>query len=296
MKERDMVRQKSEEETKMIHMSLDEAKNLLAKKQKESEKKRDKYAVYTKVKAHATLMEEMNDDKIIVFPSVDAPWYKIGGKSALFYAYDVAIRACAKKSLPAVKPDTDNMHRFRDGVVFIKDIDKMIARLAKIGITEHEVLKDGIYVFQLPHAYSDAEIKGFRETKYRKGDELNDMVAAKRVYPEMRGIINRLIKTVFPKSKKLPGLYQECLGIPMLKALTDMNFAYFELANGRGELKEHFKTIVMGCNDILATLIMISEIDAWSPVDLIQVGELATDLKMAVMKAIKKNEKARKDA
>lgn len=288
-----MPKKKSEEE-KIIHMSLDEAKKLLDERQKESEKRREKYSNYTKVKAHATLMEESNDDKIIVFPSVDAPWYKIGGRSALFYAYDVAIRACAKKSLPAVRHDTDNVHRFKDGIVFIKDIDKLVERLAKIGITEHEVLKDGIYIFPLPQAYTKDQIKAFRETKYRKGSELNDMVAAKRVYPEMRGIITGLIRTILPKSKKLPSLYQECLGAPMVAALSNINSAYFELANGRGELKEHFKNIVTECNKILATLTIISEVEAWSPVDLIHAGALVTDLKMSVMKAIKKNEKSGK--
>lgn len=54
------------------------------------------YAEYRKRKLHVQLLEAQNDSKIIVFPSVDAPWYKIGWNSALFYAYDIGIRACSK--------------------------------------------------------------------------------------------------------------------------------------------------------------------------------------------------------
>lgn len=280
----------TETETKLKKMSLDEAKKLLEEKQTKGLERKEQYAKYHKVKAHATLLEELNKDKIIVFPSVDAPWYKIGGKSALFYAYDVAYRACGKKDLPAIRHDTDNTHRFRDGIVFIKDIDALVARLSKAGITNYEVLKDGIYIFYLGREYSDVEIKGFKETKYRAGNELNDMVAIKRVYPEMRGIMIKLIKAIFPKSKKMPGFYQNTVGVWLAMAVNKMNLAYFELANGRGEATEHFRDIVTSCNEILAHLTIIKENDAWSPIELVQVGGLAVDLKTVVKKILAKQD------
>ena len=275
-----------------MKMSLDEAKQLLEEKQARGEEKKEQYQIYNKTKAHATLLEYQNNNKIIVFPSVDAPWYKMGGRSALFYAYDIAYRACGKKDLPAVRHDTDHAHRFTDGIVFIKDINVLIKRLGDIGIVKYRVLKDGIYVFYLNKEYSDAEIKGFKETKYRKGEELYNMVAVKRVYPEIHGIIAKLVQMVFPKSKKLPTFYQNSIGIWITEAVKEINKAYFEITNSRGEIKEHFKVIVEKCNEILVYLTMIKEIDAWSPLELIQVGGMVVDLKSAIKRLATKKSTA----
>jgi len=273
---------------KNARMSRKEVKEVLAQKQARGETQREAYAMYRRAKAHAALMEEGNMDKIIVFPSVDAPWYKIGGKSALYYAYDIALRVCSKKELPVVRPDTDHDLRFRDGIVCIRKIDKLVARLRTAGIINYEVLSDGIYVFQLKREYTAGELKNFRNTKYRKGEELENLATAKRVYPEIRGLINKTIALVMPKAKKLPQFYQETIGMRLAEAVREMNDAYFDLANERVKKVEAFKRIVMADNQILNELMILKEIDAWNAVELIEIGGLMVDLKVAVKRAVNK--------
>ena len=112
-----------------------------------------------------------NKDKIIVFPSVDAPWYKIGWNSALFYAYDIGLIVCKKKSWPVIRRDTDLDTRFPDGIVFVKNIEKFIERLKIANIDKYELTGDGLYIFHLNKEYTKSDIKEFKNTIKRKNDK-----------------------------------------------------------------------------------------------------------------------------
>lgn len=246
------------------------------------------YAEYRKRKLHAQFLEAQNDSKIIVFPSVDAPWYKIGWVSALIYAYDVGIRACPKNSRPVIRQDTDQSARSRDGIVFVRDIEKMIRRLKDIGIDKYELTKDGLYIFDLEKTYTKAELKEFRNTYYRKNEELFNMVAKKRVYPELRGLIVKALSMALPKSRNLPAFYQNTIGVRITNAMLEMNQAYFDLVNKRVSIKDAFVEIIKCTNLILADLTVLSEIGMWSPIELMEIGGIMIDIKMCVARIMKK--------
>ncbi|MBQ2695550.1 hypothetical protein IJG04_02875 [Candidatus Saccharibacteria bacterium] len=272
-------------------VSRKEVKKVLNMMHETSVRRTDARAEYAKRKAHVALLEAMNDSAIIVFKSIDEPWYKIGWNSALIYAYDVAIRACNKKELPTIRKDTDHETRSRDGIVFVRDFKKFAARLQAIGISDCKELNDGICIFDVKKKYTKTELKEFKNTAYRKGDELFALAAKKKVYPELRGIIVKIIGTVLPKCKKMHTFYQMTNGVRIADAVKIMNDAYFEMANSRGEKKEHLINIVKSANVILNELTMIQELEVWSPLEVVEVGGLMIDLKASVERIIKRGDK-----
>ena len=255
---------------------------------------REARAAYTKRKAHVALMEELNDDKIIVFESIDAPWHKIGWKSALIYAYDVAERVCQKKELPTIRRDTDHNLRSDDGIVFVRSMENFIARMEKAGI-KYEYLDDGIYVFQLEKKYNKQDIKGLRNIKYSTGDELFAMTVPKKVYPELRGLIVKAEKTVLPKCKKMPGFYREMLGSKMADSIMEMNYCYFDMANGRGDKQKYLIKIVEEANAVLAILTLIQELEIWNPIEIVASGSVMIDIKMSVKRIVNRAKNREED-
>ena len=244
---------------------------------------------YTRRKAHAQLLEQTNDSKIIVFKSIDEPWHKIGWNSVLIYAYDVALRACKKKDLPTIRKDTDHELRSRDGIIFLRSLEKFARRLRDIGLVDCEELPDGIYIFDVKRTYSKSDLKSFRNTKYQKGDELFAMGADKKVYPELRGLIVKANATVMPKCKKIGSFYQITIGKRIADAVAEMNYAYFDLANGRGGKKAQLVRIVENTNVILADLTMLQELDLWNPIELVEVGGIMVDIKVSIRRLVKKD-------
>lgn len=269
-------------------MSRKETKANLNKIHDASAARAEAYAKYHKRKLHAQLLETQNDSQIIVFPSVDEPWYKIGWISALVYAYDVGIRACNKNSRPVIRKDTDHLAKSKDGIVFVRDIKKLIQNLADIGISSYELTKDGLYIFDLGKTYTKSELRDFRNTYCRKNEELFNMAAKKKVYPELRGMIVKAVGITLPKSKNLPAFYQNTLGIRIVNAVLEINQAYFDFVNKRVEAKEAFVTMVKNTNLVLADLTVLSEIKVWSPIELMEIGGAMVDIKMCVARIIEK--------
>ena len=266
------------------------ARAALAAQQAKSINSQNARAAYAKRKAHVMLLEEFNDDSIIVFKSIDEPWHKIGWNSALIYAYDVAIRACKKKDLPTIRKDTDHEVRSPDGIIFLRSLKKFINRLRDIGIMDYEEMPDGIYIFKVKKKYTKTEIKEFRNLKYQSGDELLSMSAEKRVYPELRGLIVKATATILPKCKKIHNFYQMTLGKHVADAISDMNYAYFDLANRRGEKKDHLVRIVESANLVLADLTMLQELGLWHPIEMVEAGSLMVDIKASIRRLTKKEE------
>lgn len=271
-------------------MSRKEIKGELNKVHERSAKNKSAREAYTKRKAHVALLEEVNDDSIIVFESIDEPWHKIGWKSALIYAYDIAPRACTKKELPTIRKDTDHEVRSKDGIVFVRSLNKFIDRIQRLELGRYEKLEDGIYIFKVDRKYEPKDFKAFRNLKHKSGDELFAMGAAKKVYPELRGLIVKAEKAVFPKSAKMHVFYRDTLGREIVNRIRDMNVSYFELANGRGSKKEHLIKIVEDVNRILADLTIIQELEILNPLESVEIGSIMVDIKMSVRRVIDKTE------
>ena len=70
-----------------------------------------------------------------------------------------------------------------------------------------------------------------------------------------------------------------------------MNRAYFDLANKRISSKESFVIIVKAANDILADLTIISENDMWNPIEYVEAGGVMVDIKTAVARITKKQDR-----
>lgn len=285
-----------EELTSGKRISRKKTKQELAKMHEENVGRRKDREAYKKCKAHAALMEQNNESLLIVFPSVDAPWYKMGWKSALIYAYGIAPRKFTKKELPTIRKDTDHELRSEDGIVFIRSMESLINRLRKAGIYDYRVLNDGIYIFDTKQKYTKEEIKAFRNLKYSSGEELFAMAAPKEVYPELRGLIAKAEKMVIPKCKKMPTFYCDAIGSKMVEKVVEMNFVYIEMANGRGNKKDHLIKIVKNANEILVDVMVLQELDEWNPLERAAVGGVMTDIKLSIKRIInkEKNEKGKK--
>lgn len=266
-------------------------KQMMEEYHEESVKNEEKYEIYHQRKSHAMLLEQTNTSSIIVFPSVDPPWYKIGWNSALIYAYDVAMRACKKKDLPTIRQDTDHDLRSRDGIIFVRNLKSFIRRLSEIGLNKYEVLEDGIYVFDVNHEYTKGELKELRNIKYRSGEELFGMTAEKKIYPELRGLMTKAMSIIMPKMNNLPTLYCDTVGAEMAEAIMKMNHVYFEVANERVSKHNSHVLIVASANTVLEDLHILQEAEVLSPVAVVEIGKVMVDIKAAVRRIMEKEKR-----
>ena len=83
-----------------------------------------------KIKAQVMHLEANNHQYLIVYNSTDG-YYKLAGRSVLFYTTLVITRL---KWRANVRPDTDLYYPSQEGIVSIKDLERLEANLALLGI------------------------------------------------------------------------------------------------------------------------------------------------------------------
>ena len=95
----------------------------------QSELSNERRAIYYKGKRVAHLLEETNNSKLLLFPSLGGEkreWYKIGGNSLLFYKYRIGPRIGRKVKILRVN---NKRERFNHGIASIHWLDVFAKRM-----------------------------------------------------------------------------------------------------------------------------------------------------------------------
>lgn len=193
---------------------------------------RARRAIYKEVKQKVKIMEQNNSARLIVFRDYRMPWFKAGGNSAIFYAFDLAGRM-GKKNVN-VNADKDGYATFHDGVVSFHGTKNLIENMRKAGYNDPKVINDGwILVFDLEKDYSKADIKAMKKVGKERERKFNELVLPENEYPKVYYDILTVIKRIPPNIFKLnPNQRQAFSQATMLK-LVDLHNAYLNLANGK---------------------------------------------------------------
>lgn len=268
-----------------------EAKEPLAEQAKaDSEERRE----YYNGKAIALKLEEKNNSKLYVFPSLNGKedeWYKMGGKSALFYKYLVGPRMGRS---PKIRKDNDLRLRFRHGVAAIHWGNRFMNRASEIGY-EVKRMEYGIIVVDLGKKFSVKEIKDMVEKEKDDKDKLPTMIKPKENMPDLYAKIRELARLLVPKVKTMHMAYRETFGNDLLDATADLFKIYFRVANGRIEKEAGKMALLERADDLTALVALTDEIELFDAVTRTRFGEYLVDIKLAIERNFKKGEKNEKN-
>lgn len=240
---------------------------------------------YYNGKIIALSLEEKNNSKLILFPSLagmDDEWYKMGGKSALFYKYFVGPRL---KRKPVIRKDSDLRHRFRKGVVSVHWGERFIQDVQALGYKVQR-LDYGIIVVQLDRVYSDKEIDEMLAKEREDGERVKRIVLPKENMPDLYGLIRELMRLLPPKIKKMDGAYRETLGNGLLYVVMDFTKVYFRMANGRMNRVEAREKMLGYMDDMAAYLTIVDEANLFDLVTRTRMGEILVDIRMTIKRRL----------
>ena len=151
---------------------------------------RARRAIYKEVKQKVKVMEQNNFARLIVFRDYRIPWFKAGGNSAIFYAFDLAGRI-GKKNVN-INVDKDGYATFHDGVVSFHGTKNLIENMRKAGYGDPKVISDGwILTFDLGHKYDKSEINTMKKVSKERERKFNELILPENAYPRVYyGILN----------------------------------------------------------------------------------------------------------
>lgn len=213
---------------------------------------------YYDAKCYVKKMEQDNRRFIYLYPSIsnipDA-WYKVSGKSMLFYKTLLAPRLNREAR---VRDDGDRLYRFNNGLVSVKWGDRLIEEVIKLGYRA-ERMQYGIIVIDLLKDYSDDEIKSMARVVQEERGRLKKMIKPKENYPEIMVAMNSLLRILPSKIKKLDRDYRAIMGKELMEPMVAMLKAYFRMANGRMEKLDAKEVMLEKIDEISAMIYLLDE-------------------------------------
>ena len=260
--------------------------NQAGREMDEGDKQNDeKYREYYNGKVIALALEDKNNSRIILFPSLSGKkdeWYKMGGQSALFYKYVLGPRL---KKKPIIRKDNDLRHRFKHGIVAVHWGDRFMKDVALLGMRAKRI-DYGIIVVEMERTYTAKEIEEMRNLEKSEQDKLIKMVMPEKNYPDLYGLIRQLARLLPPKIKKMDAVYREVIGSEMLEKLIKLVEIYFQMANGRMPVQEAHEALLRQIDNMTALIVIIDENQLIDLTTRTRIGEILVDIKLTIKRRL----------
>lgn len=232
-------------------------------------------------KCYVKEMEKENRRYIYVYPSlgkVEDEWYKVGGKSLLFYKTILAPRLEREAKL---RDDSDKVYRFNGGIVSIKWGNRLKMEVRELG-HKAERIQYGIIVIDLGKEYTDTEIHKMKAVVKDERSKTKKMIKPKENYPSIIMAINDLAKVLPSKIKKLDKDYKRILGDELLEPMTEILKIYFRLANGRMEKRDAKLEMLERTDDLAAMIYLMDEAQMLNVTARTTMGENVVKIRNAI--------------
>lgn len=249
--------------------------------------KRASYANYRRIKRDVVEMEDKNFDRLILFPASDfdtneKKFYKMGGNSAVIYVHELAPRLGRKNV--ALHTDLDSCgddEKFPSGVCSVLDIENLEKKLAKIDV-ERVRTNGPLIIFKLNREYSKSELKAMRKLEQKRLDDLNKIIFAEVLYPDIHKLIINLERLIPSKVKNMPSAFRETIGVRTLDTVFDMIEVYVAMTHGEIPPVEAGEQLNRYCIKLLTALSIIEQQKIWDVISLARIADTVKGIKQLV--------------
>ncbi len=248
------------------------------------EEKRSEHAKAKKTKEKVFELEKDNTSSLIVFASTNG-WYKIGGRSALFYYYDIGPRIGLS---PKLQNDRDFYFKFPQGIVSVNNVKNLSLKLSLIGAKPIDIDKENrIVIFQLARPYSSDEIEKFEQLDRVKREEFNEIIKITDQRPKYYSTMRQTMKRVYEFVRKGDPVNRETVGGDLVRTLEKIMKIYLQYARGDILAADFFNESIKLLQEALDLMTIINELE-------ITTISFNIDIVRALAKSMSDLEKANK--
>ena len=203
-------------------------------------------------------LERKNNSHIYLFLSQGEQhdeWYKIGGRSLLFYKNYLAPRLGREVK---IRDDNDKDHRFRHGIGSVRWGNRLISGAEELNLKAYKI-EYGIIVVELGKKYTPSEIREMEEKAKAEREAVRTMTRPALNFPELEVAISKLAQYLPSKIRKMDQVYRQVFGPELYSPLIVLQKTYIKLANGRIEQSVAKEKMLEAVDDFIAIIRLIDE-------------------------------------
>lgn len=210
----------------------EQVKSTLTAREAGADDGRKRRAEYFAFKKFVIEREEENFSKLMIVHEKDE-WWKIFGHSAIMFAYEVSGWIDMKVKL---RPDSDYDYKSKEGVVIIRDVYTLDAKLAKAKVN---LLKstDDYRVYNLGKKFSEADLDRMMHKESLEWGKVNKIITVRDVFPDLHTALRELFSYYYFSIRKLETFGRDAFGMPIADKLSDLLAEYDQCCN-EGTLAE----------------------------------------------------------
>ncbi len=191
---------------------------------------------YLKRKEYVTFREEENDRSVIIFRA-DDEWWKIIGKSVLYYRNLIEPRLKLRKKA-IVHVDDDYQFKSETGVIFVHDINVWIKRFEDLGHKDIAKKKEDYHVFKLNNKVAPEDYNKMREESTALRSMASKIVSVGVVWPALKADITKLIKAGRAMTKPVDNSAQRTFCDPLMIEVNELMPLLFAASDGHTDPAE----------------------------------------------------------
>ena len=203
-------------------------------------------------------LERKNNSHIYLFLSQGEQhdeWYKIGGRSLLFYKNYLAPRLGREVK---IRDDNDKDHRFRHGIGSVRWGNRLISGAEELNLKAYKI-EYGIIVVELGKKYTPSEIREMEEKAKAEREAVRTMTRPALNFPELEVAISKLAQYLPSKIRKMDQVHRQVFGPELYSPLIVLQKTYIKLANGRIEQSVAKEKMLEAVDDFIAIIRLIDE-------------------------------------
>ena len=212
-------------------------------KQKRTEKE-----FYEKMKERLLIREKNNYSEICVMREAGSTWWKMFGHSAVIYSKKLAEEIGLSEV--RLQVDQDYGLRSEEGWVAVKNINELVANLARINVLP-EVDQDLSKIFKLGYALTEDAYVALLEQDERQIANTNRLILPEEKMVGLNAAIRDLLKTTHEGVRRMDAPSREAYGMPLEKNIVKMKVDLVLVERGVKSADEYLKEAKLLADEVM---------------------------------------------
>ena len=263
---------------------------LSSKAQKNQEKKllqrkqRAEKRAYVLRKEQILEREKDNDSMVMLFRADDG-WWKICGRSVLYYKKLIAARL--EKEIK-VWSDRDFGNTSKEGIINIRDLDKFVQEVESLGLKMHPGGNDDFVAVELGSKVSKEDLELMESEERAKWEMAERMLMPVVIWPKLRKELVELTRLCYEITRKFDAVGRIIYGSKVMDLINGSMVVFSQAARGQKDEVEALLEIRENLGRLDGLMVLINELRLLDANKDYQIATKIMETERAVETALKK--------
>ena len=236
-------------------MQISNAQKTQEKKMLQRKQRAEKRAYI--LRKEQILEREKDNDSLVMLFRADDGWWKICGRSVLYYTKLVAARLNKEVK---VWPDRDYGSVSKEGIINIRDLNKFIKEVESLGLKMHPSGNDDFVAVELGSKVTKEDLGLMESEEQAKWEMADRMLMPAVIWPKLRKELVELTRLCYEMTRKFDAVGRIIYGSKAMDLVNESMITFNQATHGQMDEIEALLLIRENIGYLDGLMVMINEL------------------------------------